>query len=216
MPAKSSATALMRMAEAGDAREFSVAFFDDEEEEEPQGATDVQSGKAYHAFLEHFDFTLLHSGEPARSIVESELLRMANENAFDSAYFALLDSDKLAQIVSYPVFLKVAEKTLYRERNFMAAVPARTVLSLMGRAADCAGEDTLILQGAIDLLAVGEEDVEIIDYKYSQKNAENLKKSYALQLRLYKEAVAKALKVDKERISCTIVNIFYGFEVEID
>ena len=141
---------------------------------------------------------------------------MHSSGAFEEAWFAFLDVDKLVEILSYPIFAKVVQKTLYREQKFMVALPYREVLALMdGVSADSVEEDVLF-QGEIDLLAKGEDGVEIIDYKYSKKGAEALKKKYSLQLQLYKKAVAKVLKVPEKDISCTIVNIFRGFEVQVD
>ena len=85
----------------------------------------------------------------------------------------------------------------------------------MNRTGEECGED-IIFQGAIDLLAIGDDGVEIIDYKYSRKNAAHLLESYALQLRLYRKAVARILRIDEEKIACTIINILYGFEVAVD
>ena len=67
-----------------------------------------------------------------------------------------------------------------------------------------------------DLLALKQDAAWIIDYKYSRKGQEALRKTYSMQLRLYRMAVARALKIPMENISCTIVNIFYGFEMEIE
>ena len=74
-----------------------------------------------------------------------------------------------------------------------------------------------MFQGAIDLLAVSDEgDVRVIDYKYSVGDAEYLKNHYALQLALYRKVTARIMKLPLEKIRCTIVNIYRGFEVEMD
>ena len=74
----------------------------------------------------------------------------------------------------------------------------------------------MLFQGAIDLLAVGEDGAWIIDYKYSRKDEEYLKNHYRPQLDLYRLAVSKILKIPKESIRCTIVNIYLGFQVDMD
>ena len=74
----------------------------------------------------------------------------------------------------------------------------------------------MLFQGAIDLLAIGEDKiVRIIDYKYSVKDADTLKKDYAPQLDLYKKATARILKIAPSTIKCSIVNLYRGFEVEL-
>ena len=77
-------------------------------------------------------------------------------------------------------------------------------------------DENTIFQGAIDLLAIGEDgDAQIIDYKYSKKDAEYLAEHYRLQLALYRQAAAKILKLDEKRVRCSIVNIYHGFQVDI-
>ena len=62
-------------------------------------------------------------------------------------------------------------------------------------------KEELLFQGAIDLLALCEDGTaRIIDYKYSRKGAEGLKKRYEKQLALYKNVVAKILKLDKDYV----------------
>ena len=78
-------------------------------------------------------------------------------------------------------------------------------------------DETVIFQGAIDLLAIGEDgEAEIIDYKFSKGDKEYLLEHYTSQLQLYRQATAKILKLAEENIRCTIVNINHGFEVNLD
>ena len=98
----------------------------------------------------------------------------------------------------------------------MVNLPARDAYDLAGLTLPKSekGDDCVIFQGAIDLLAIGDE-VRIIDYKYSTHDAEYLKKHYRPQLQLYRMAVAKILGMDEKDIRCSLVNIDKGFEVEI-
>ena len=59
-------------------------------------------------------------------------------------------------------------------------------------------------------------EVRIVDYKYSTKDAETLRTHYAPQLKLYKKAVSKILRIAPEKIRCSFVNIYRGFETEAD
>ena len=77
-------------------------------------------------------------------------------------------------------------------------------------------EEKVIFQGAIDLLAVGEDgEVQIIDYKFSKGGADYLAAHYGAQLHLYRQATAKILGLEEKNIRCTIVNINHGFQVEV-
>ena len=81
---------------------------------------------------------------------------------------------------------------LYREKNFFVSCPANMLM-------DTKSDKEIVLQGVIDLLAVKGDTAIIIDYKYSSKNAESLRKIYAKQLQLYKYAVESSLKIKVEK-----------------
>ena len=66
------------------------------------------------------------------------------------------------------------------------------------------------------LLCVGKEETMIVDYKYSRKDAQELKTHYKPQLDLYRLATAKILHIPVEKIRCSIVNICRGFQVDMD
>jgi ATP-dependent exoDNAse (exonuclease V) beta subunit len=131
-----------------------------------------------------------------------------------------LSEEKLVEILSNPVFACLQGKRLYKEQKFLVALPACETFGQKPNAdpswKNARGEE-VIFQGAIDLLAIGEDgDAQIIDYKFSKGGAEYLAEHYRLQLHLYRKAAAKILRLDETRIRCTIVNINHGFQVEID
>ena len=77
------------------------------------------------------------------------------------------------------------------------------------------GEE-MLFQGAIDLLAVGDDGAWIIDYKYSAMDESYLREHYKPQLDLYRLATAKIMGLPIEKIRCTIVNIYHGFQVDLE
>ncbi len=212
LPVKSSATALMKERKILDTEsEVGTLFAVDEEEK-----TGVLEGLAYHAFLERCSFAFGQTDD-LQSAIESELEEMRSLGLVSEEYVKLLHVEKLREILSLPVFSRLQGKTLYRERKFLAAIPACEVLTLQGeQVAEGECGEELVFQGAIDLMAEGDTEIEIVDYKYSKKSAEKLYEHYLPQLTLYKKAVSKILKIEESRIRCTIVNIFRGFEVNMD
>ena len=138
----------------------------------------------------------------------------------DEEKAALLSVDKLVEILSNEVFDSLRGKKLYQEQQFLVSLPVKDTYGkkksenapLLMRDS---GEE-MLFQGAIDLLVVGEEEVRIIDYKYSKKNAESLIERYRPQLELYRLAVAKTMKIAAEKICCSIVNIYLGFQVDME
>ncbi len=182
----------------------------------------VREGTAYHAFLENFDFSLLVdiNGRPVGKEILAELVEQELSILVDSdVELQLLSRSKLVEILSNPVFYRLQNMRLYKEQQFLVSLPVReTYAKKEGMSALLEKQDgeEMLFQGALDLLAVGENEVHIIDYKYSTRGAEELKKHYQPQLDLYRLAVAKIMKMNKSDIRCSIVNIRSGFQVDMD
>ena len=199
--------------ETGDERAFEVYA-------EGGNETNTLSGLAYHAFLERFDFSLLYgeNGERVTRETLAERIKAAYEKMNDLENSDLLSVEKLTDILSNEVFYGLGDMRLYKEQRFLVRLPVKDTYAKKAgfEALTINDGEEMLFQGAIDLLAVGEEEVRIIDYKYSGKNAEYLQSHYRPQLELYRMAAARIMKIPKEKIRCTIVNIYLGFQVEID
>jgi ATP-dependent exoDNAse (exonuclease V) beta subunit len=193
LPVKSSASGLMQ---EQDEDEFFATYDllpkEEEDQEERQ-----ETGIAYHAFLEHACF----SADGAE-----ELERLHRSGALPDEQLRLLSAEKCREILGMPVFRRLADAQLYREQPFMASLPAREMLAVDS-------ERKVLFQGAIDLLAVGKEGVEIVDYKYSSRAAAGIREHYAVQIKLYKKAVAAIMRIEESAIRTTIVNIRSGEEI---
>ena len=214
LPVKSSATRLMdgqAVENTGITQEAEVPSGIFDETDDLDMRTSREAGVAYHAFLEHFDFARLYeNGAPIPRLKLKDLIKQNLENLTQETV-AFLSEDKLLEILSNPVFYRLQGKTVYKERQFMVALPVgETFDKSEGK------DENIIFQGAIDLMAVGQDEVQIIDYKYSKKTAEQLKTHYAPQLELYRLATAKILRIPKDNVRCYIVNIYRGFEVDMN
>ena len=71
----------------------------------------------------------------------------------------------------------------------------------------------MLIQGAVDLIAVGDDGADIIDYKYSSLVPQSLKDKYSKQLQVYARAftVATGIKVK----STCLINLFTGDVVDV-
>ncbi len=225
LPVKSSATDLLG---GGEVKVITGGFHEKEineneaeiitESKENKGETSVEAGLAYHAFLEKFDFSRLYDrqGEP---IAKDELKTLVEE-AYKKMNEPLLSVDKLVEILSNPVFYELRDMQLYKERQFLVSLPVKDTYAYKEGVDDAlklgSEREEMLFQGAIDLMAVGDEGVRVIDYKYSVRSAESLKEHYRPQLDLYRRAVAKIMQLPLEKVRCTIVNIYRGFQVDVD
>ncbi len=224
LPVKSSPTQLLAEGKYVPKRHFKE-FGKEEDfelEEECDRQLAIREGTAYHAFLECFDFSLLvdERGEKIDKTALKMLVESFLETLIDSdVEIELLSKEKLLEILSNPIFYEMQGARLYKEQEFLVSLPVRETYARRADAPPLLLEredgEEMLFQGAIDLLAVGEE-TRIIDYKYSTRGAEELKAHYQPQLDLYKLAVAKIIKIAPKDIRCTIVNIRRGFQVDMD
>ncbi len=221
LPVKSSASRLLAQALPTETEEKNGIFV--EGERYGKGETSAETGVAYHAFLEQFDFSKLYH-ETGKVLSKAELYSVV-EDAYKQLQTAgmvelnLLSKDKLVEILSNPVFASLHGKRLYKEQKFLVFLPIRDTYAKRADIPQIQGldEEEMIFQGAIDLLAIGEDgSVQIIDYKFSQGGASYLLSHYRPQLDLYKQAVAKVLHVEPGKIRCSIINIYHGFQVDVD
>lgn len=158
-----------------------------------------ETGTAYHAFLQHVDF----SGE-----AEGELNRMREQGLLSENQIALLDLATLNRILSIPCLRALAGKRLWREQTFLTGLQADE----MGLSE---ATDELVWQGAIDLLCQDETGFSIIDYKFSSLDDGRLREKYAPQILLYRKAVARVFRIDEREVRAKIVNIKLCREIEM-
>ncbi len=207
LPVKSSASRLISQN-----AEDCEYLFDEQADEEEDGAVGVETGIAYHRYLQLANFSVT---DP-RGINE-QLARWEIDGLITTAQRKLLDIEKLISILSIPAICEAANKKNYREREFVCRLPSCDYLKLKGGQEGelNAGADDgngVIVQGAIDLLCVEEKDgkvvsADITDYKYSVHGDDYLRKKYAPQLALYKSVVCAIYGLQSEKVRVRLVNI---------
>ncbi len=216
LPVKSSATKILSL--AGEEEIHPVMF---DEEQAAGGATSVESGIAYHRFLQLCDFTVKDEAG-----IKSQIESWLKDRLLTEEQAELLEVEQLKNILSMEQFNLLAGAETYREREFLYALSAGEYQTLSrcetpdenGQIGD---KHTIIIQGAIDLLVIRRENgkavaADIIDYKYSSRPDGYLKNKYAPQLALYKKAVAKIYRLNPKDITATIVNIRGCSAVSLD
>lgn len=160
--------------------------------------SDAVTGIAYHAFLEQADFTVSPEQETER------IFTLFSKTRPD--LLAKLERERAERILSMSIFSMVKGYTLYREQEFLLSLPACELFDT-----DCC--DEVIVQGAIDLLALTGDEAIIIDYKFSTHAEKQLASDYTKQLQIYAAAVRKIIKPRK--ISAFIVNLNRLFCIEL-
>lgn len=190
LPVKSSASAIIKSMREDE------PYFAENRLFEADAETGAERGIAYHRFLELCDFSL-----KSQSGVGAELQNFTRSGKMTADQAELVSAERLCQILNMPVFEGLGGAQTFREREFLCRLRACDVM-------DTEADDYVLVQGAIDLMAVIDRKVRIIDYKYSKKTDGELIKTYSAQLRLYKKAVSQILKIPENDISTAIVNIY--------
>ncbi len=167
-----------------------------EESETP----DAERGTIAHKILENLDFTF-------KSDFYAQVDSLINANIISKSQVEKINLERIERALKCPVFELIKDKKLYREKDFIVSVEASKVF-------DIESKERVLLQGIIDLLAVGENEAVIIDYKYSSLEIESLKRRYKTQLDLYAYALNKSVK--KEVKAKALVNLFTGESVVFD
>lgn len=205
LPVKSSATKILKL--GGEESEDYVMF--SEEDDGCRGG--VESGVAYHRYLQLCDFAVKSAEAIAKEIED-----FAESGLITQEQKALLNVERLAKILAMPVFSSFEGKKVFREREFLCKLPADDFIALQeGKFSVCPREreeSGVIVQGALDLLAVTYLEgkavrADIIDYKFSAHSGEYLMQRYAPQLALYKKAVCIIYGLPSEAVSTSLVNI---------
>ena len=203
LPLKTAVTSLLKKEEYG-AAEIEKNGADTERVYGlPRGTdgTDTEKGTTAHAVMQYIDFTRTEE-------FDLQLKTMTETGLISAAALAEINTERIKRALSAKIFGELKNRKLYREKSFIVAADAA---SLYGD--DGTRGEQVVMQGVIDLLATGEEDAFVVDYKYSRASAETLKHRYKKQLDLYAETVEKLL--GKKVRSKTIVNLYSGETIEI-
>lgn len=147
------------------------------------GLQQSEIGTGYHAVFEHLDFknkTVEHIASVLKMLVEKGIVTNQVAQA--------VDKNVVLKAMNSPLFDQLDGKKIYRELPFMLKTSYQ---NLFGGDVD----EDMFLQGVIDLLAVGDGEAVVVDYKYT-KRPQYIKQNYQKQLDSYAQAVKQILKID--------------------
>ncbi len=170
---------------------FKDGDFTDEQVADKRNSAD--EGVAYHRVLECIDYNCFTIDDVAES-----LERMVEQGLLSQEQRAFIDPKSILECLESDVMQKARKYPHYREKQFMLNLPAKEFLQVDS-------DDKALLQGTVDLFihggSSGGENI-LVDFKFSHKSAEQLKKRYRRQLELYAMAIEECLgiKVDKKII----------------
>ena len=153
------------------------------------GSENLEIGNVYHKALEILDFDKI---EKVEDIKPNDLEEIEGKE--------FLDPNLIFKNISL-IKDKIKGLKVFKERQFTMKLKVNELLQ-------DAFDEEIMVQGIIDLFAMGEKNI-LIDYKYSNiQNEEILKDKYQKQLKLYKFAIEKAYKIKINEIY--LLSLKYG------
>lgn len=153
-----------------------------------KAAKGTDRGTAFHSFMEHCDFA------KARQDVVSEAKNLVDMGYLSEQQFELLDTEKITDFLHTDLFTRIINSDEYfREYKFTVKIKGEEYDSNIDNSLK---EQKIIMQGAVDLAFVEDNQLVIVDYKTDRvKDINVLGDMYSKQLALYKSAMEQCTEL---------------------
>lgn len=163
--------------------------------ENDERVTGSMRGSAFHKVMELFDFTKLtrevnQKPDAARALLQEQMDQMLREERLSKAYYEAVSIPKLSAFLTSGAAWRMAQAAragrLYKEQPFVLGLPANRLKP------EFPPEETVLIQGIIDVFFEEEDGFVVLDYKTDAvEKAEELVKRYQVQLAYYSEALTQ-------------------------
>lgn len=170
------------------------------------GMTPAERGTAIHAFMQFADLN------KALASFDDELLRLKNEGFLTEKECNAVDKPLILKFLESDIMQRISRSDkLYREYRFTVKINAKRVDPTLN---DELGDETVILQGAVDLAFEENGSIVIVDYKTDNiKEISELKEKYSEQVLLYKEAMEQCTALSVSQ--CILYSFKLGEYIEV-
>lgn len=150
-------------------------------------------GSAFHKVMELFEFKELtrdvnENRQAAETLLREQMERMQQKGRLSQAYRDAVSVPKLVDFLTGRAAFRMAEAAragkLFKEQPFVMGIPASRLGSSFP------AEETVLVQGIIDVFFEEEDGLVVLDYKTDAVSAAaELVKRYQVQLSYYSEAL---------------------------
>ena len=169
-------------------------------EEEVKAA---ERGTAYHRVMECFDYGYADSLADVREFMD----KMTADGLMTNRQREAVDEGKIFKFCENPLGQRVRKafemKKVYREKPFVMGIPASRIKCYQklidegAVSAEKLDEETVLIQGVIDLFFEEDGKIILVDYKTDRVKKSNgariLTERYLIQLEYYAEALERVL-----------------------
>lgn len=163
-----------------------------------QKLSGAQRGTALHAFMQFCDFS------NAKKDIEKEIQRLTDGGFLSLIAASSLDKAKAKAFINSELITRCLNSDkVFKEYRFTIEVSPSLVDNTL---VDVSCDEKIILQGAVDLAFVEDDELVIVDYKTDNvKDASMLYDMYHNQLEIYKDAMQRC--TDYKVKECLIYSI---------
>lgn len=175
---------------------------------EEENITSSKIGTLMHLFLQKLDLKREYLKEDLENLKQELISKkiITNEEA------TFINLEKISSFLNSSLVSKIKKcKVIEKEKAFCKKLKAKEIYAE-------AKDETILVQGIIDLYAQAEDDnVILIDYKtdfVANGKEEILVKKYYNQLKIYKEAIQEALQ--KEVTEVYIYSLYLNKEIKLE
>lgn len=161
--------------------------------ETDENVTGSMRGSAFHKVMELFDFSKLtkevnSDKKAAEELLRQQIDRMRQEQVLSEEFYQMLSVPRLAGFLQTEAALRMAEAArggrLYKEQPFVMGLSADRLKAAFPP------EETVLIQGIIDVFFEEEDGYVVLDYKTDAvERPEELVKRYQVQLAYYSEVL---------------------------
>lgn len=192
-----------------DGTEIIIPKFMEKVSEEEERLVGAERGTAYHRVFELLDLDMDNYEE---DMIEDMIARQVSDGKLSKVQADAIEVSDIVRFTESDVFSRMKEADcrdeLYRERQFLLGVPAKEIKE------NCKSDETMIIQGIIDVCFIEDHKYVIMDYKTDRVNTmEELRDRYAKQLECYKIALEKITETDVSEM--IIYSVYLGEEIRI-
>lgn len=158
----------------------------------------AEKGTALHQFLQYANLS------NAKLNSTDELKRLVDNSFLTIEQAAAIDTETMTKCLNSPLMERIVNSTeVYREHRFFVPL---SLYDLENDFKDLNYSHETIIQGAVDCIFLEDEQLVIVDYKSDRvKSTQQLSQKYALQLKLYKNAIEQSF--DKTVKECIIYSL---------
>ena len=171
-----------------------------------KGLSSAERGTAMHKVMQMVDYVR------CKDALDEELLLLYENLVISQAEYEALDKDLFKKFFGSKLCDRVINaQTVKREMRFIKEFRAGELTE--GLSKMCANEP-IVVQGAVDLLFVEDNEIVIVDFKSDRnKNENELVEAYEKQLKIYAKACSKLMNLPVKEM--LIYSYSLGKEIKI-